>query len=171
MATDEQRLNDFQKILPEWFCECGKVNKGWHCECGFPKPKRENPQDLTNPDAMPHGPTWFCNACGAENWFPLGNCRSCGYREAKKGYCSGTDINHPKHYSRFNIEPIRFCMENNLDALQKDVVKYICRHDMKGGLDDVKKALRYAQMVAEHHYGVHIPIDWDNERPVDGITT
>jgi len=50
-------------------------------------------------------------------------------------------------------------------------VKYICRHDAKNGLEDVKKALRYAQMVAEDHYGVHIYIDWDDERPVDGITT
>ena len=136
--------------------------------------------DLTNPDAKPHGLTWVCPQCNFENWFPHGHCRNCQTVTSKHGVWSHNpseqerkenEIDRPHHYARWKIEPVTFIQENRLPFCEGNVVKYICRHDAKNGLEDVKKALRYAQMVAEDHYGVHIPIAWDDERPVDGITT
>lgn len=52
----------------------------------------------------------------------------------------------PKHYARYPIEPVRFCVENNLNAFQFNIIKYILRHDAKNGMEDLKKAKRYLEM-------------------------
>lgn len=52
----------------------------------------------------------------------------------------------PKHYARFPIEPVRFCMENGLDPFQFNIIKYTCRHSAKNGIEDLKKAKRYIEM-------------------------
>lgn len=58
----------------------------------------------------------------------------------------------PKHYSRYEIEPVRFIVTNKLDWFQGNIVKYICRapfkHDDKGQ-EDVRKVVRYAMMYAK----------------------
>lgn len=52
----------------------------------------------------------------------------------------------PNHYARFVIEPIYFIMKNNLPFWAGNVIKYVCRHDAKNGLEDLKKARRYLDM-------------------------
>ena len=49
----------------------------------------------------------------------------------------------PGHYSRFKIQPLDFIAENNLDFLQGNVIKYVCRYDAKNGLEDLHKARVY----------------------------
>lgn len=58
----------------------------------------------------------------------------------------GDNVHLPQHYARFKIEPVRFCIENNLNGFQFNIVKYILRHDAKNGLEDLKKARRYLDM-------------------------
>jgi hypothetical protein len=50
---------------------------------------------------------------------------------------------NPSHYTRFTIQPIVFIRENNLSFWQGNVIKYVCREDAKGGLEDLKKAREY----------------------------
>jgi hypothetical protein len=52
----------------------------------------------------------------------------------------------PKHYARFNIEPVRFICENNLNFFQANIIKYILRWDAKNGMEDLQKAKRYLTM-------------------------
>lgn len=59
----------------------------------------------------------------------------------------------PNHYARFNIEPIRFIVENNLNWFQGNIVKYICRFDAKNGIEDLEKARRYTQMQVQYLAG------------------
>lgn len=59
----------------------------------------------------------------------------------------------PEHYARFKIEPITFICENKLDFFQGNVVKYVCRHDAKNGVEDIKKAIRYLQMYVKYLQG------------------
>lgn len=59
----------------------------------------------------------------------------------------------PKYYGRYTIEPNTFCMVNKLGCAESNIIKYICRHDMKDGLKDLKKAQDYLGMLIEHHYG------------------
>ena len=66
-------------------------------------------------------------------------------------------IRLPQHYARFKIEPIRFIAENGLDWFQGNVVKYVCRHDAKNGIADLKKAQRYLEMYIKYLSG---DADW-----------
>lgn len=62
-------------------------------------------------------------------------------------------VSKPNHYHRFKIEPIRFCMENELPFWAANVVKYVCRWDAKDGIQDLKKAKRYLEMRIKHLEG------------------
>jgi len=79
---------------------------------------------------------------------------------------SNDAVTQPDHYARWSIEPITFAMVNGLPYAEGNVIKYICRHDAKNGAEDVRKVLRYAQMILQEHYGQYLPIDWDREYPV-----
>lgn len=56
------------------------------------------------------------------------------------------NVDLPEHYARFKHEPVRFSMENRLDAFQFNIIKYTCRHDSKNGIEDIEKVIRYATM-------------------------
>ena len=54
------------------------------------------------------------------------------------------EINWPKHYTAgFEIQPIDFIVENQLDFLEGNIIKYVSRYDMKGGVKDLRKAKFY----------------------------
>ena len=54
----------------------------------------------------------------------------------------------PEHY-HFAIEPWKFIAENNLDFAQGNVIKYICRYKYKNGIEDLKKAKQYIDMLID----------------------
>lgn len=56
-------------------------------------------------------------------------------------------VNRPHHYARFEIEPIYFIMKNKLPFAIGNIIKYVCRHDAKNGVEDLKKARRYLDML------------------------
>ena len=76
----------------------------------------------------------------------------------------GDNVVLPKHYSRFQIEPVRFIGENQLNFFQGNVVKYILRYDAKNGIEDVRKAKRYARMFELFLMGHP---EWHGIDPVD----
>lgn len=53
------------------------------------------------------------------------------------------DALNPSHYTIFKIQPNTFNTENNLDWLQGNIIKYVCRYPYKGGVTDLKKARHY----------------------------
>jgi len=57
-----------------------------------------------------------------------------------------------KHYKGFNIQPIEFVMANDLNYCEANIVKYACRHHMKGGIEDVDKIIHYAELLKELVY-------------------
>ena len=58
----------------------------------------------------------------------------------------------PDYYARYDIEPISFIMRNNIPYAEGNVIKYVFRHDMKGGKEDIDKAIRYLEMIKEERY-------------------
>ena len=56
----------------------------------------------------------------------------------------------PDHYRRSTIEPIQFILANKLDFCEGNVVKYVSRWKLKGGVEDLKKALHYLAFLIEH---------------------
>jgi len=57
------------------------------------------------------------------------------------------------HYKDMAIQPVEFIMANNLNYCEANIVKYACRHAAKGGAEDVKKIIHYAQLLLEVEYG------------------
>jgi hypothetical protein len=58
-----------------------------------------------------------------------------------------------EHYKNFKIEPVEFCQRNGLGFIEGLIVKYICRHKLKGGKEDLLKALHCIEMLKEIEYG------------------
>lgn len=80
---------------------------------------------------------------------------------ASGAIANGDMVNFPSHYARFKIEPIRFAVENNLNFLQANILKYVMRYDAKNGLEDLRKASRCLDMLIEFVKGNE---DWWQKR-------
>jgi hypothetical protein len=57
------------------------------------------------------------------------------------------------HYKDMPIQPIEFITKNKLDWYQGNIVKYASRHHSKGGADDLRKVIHYAELALEAQYG------------------
>lgn len=58
-----------------------------------------------------------------------------------------------EHYAKCRIQPIEYAMANKLDACQFSVVKYITRFRDKNGLEDLKKAKHFIDLLIQFEYG------------------
>jgi len=56
------------------------------------------------------------------------------------------------HYKKMIIQPAEFSNKNKLLFAEGNAIKYICRHNYKGGEEDVKKAIHYLEMILERDY-------------------
>ena len=57
------------------------------------------------------------------------------------------------HYAQQEIEPIEYTIANDLGYCEGNVVKYITRHKLKGGKEDILKAMHYLQFILDYEYG------------------
>lgn len=58
------------------------------------------------------------------------------------------------HYKGMKIQPIEFCMANELDFVQGSVIKYVTRYKTKNGVEDLKKARHFLDIqIAELEKG------------------
>lgn len=58
------------------------------------------------------------------------------------------------HYKDLAIQPVEFIHRNSLPYLEGNVLKYVVRHKMKNGAEDIRKAIHYCQLILELEYGV-----------------
>jgi hypothetical protein len=58
------------------------------------------------------------------------------------------------HYKDMAIQPVTFIVKNNIPFLEGNVIKYVCRHANKNGVQDIDKAIHYLQLIKELHYAV-----------------
>ena len=56
------------------------------------------------------------------------------------------------HYSRFKVQPSKFINDNKLLFAEGNAIKYICRHSVKNGKEDLEKAKHYIDMIIERDY-------------------
>lgn len=57
-----------------------------------------------------------------------------------------------EHYKGYAIQPIEFIHANNLAYAEGNVIKYVCRHRQKGGIDDLLKAKHYIDIIISLEY-------------------
>jgi len=58
-----------------------------------------------------------------------------------------------EHYRQGSIQPIEYIHANEMDFFSGNVVKYITRWKYKNGLEDLKKAKHYIELLMEQEYG------------------
>lgn len=53
------------------------------------------------------------------------------------------------HYKQFKIQPAEFCHKNAIPYLEATAIKYLCRWRLKGGIQDLDKAIHFIEMLKE----------------------
>ena len=56
------------------------------------------------------------------------------------------------HYLKYKIQPSKFVIENKLLFPEGSAIKYIIRHQDKGGKKDLLKAIHFIEMIIERDY-------------------
>ena len=56
------------------------------------------------------------------------------------------------HYRKMKIQPSEFANKNHLPFAEGNVIKYISRHQYKGGKEDLLKAKHFIDMIIERDY-------------------
>jgi len=56
------------------------------------------------------------------------------------------------HYKNCTIQPIDFIEANGLGWCEGNAIKYIVRHKIKNGKQDLDKAIHYLQLLKEREY-------------------
>ena len=57
-----------------------------------------------------------------------------------------------KHYLKYKVQPSKFVVENKLLYPEGCVIKYVIRHQDKGGKQDLEKAKHIIDMIIERDY-------------------
>ena len=58
------------------------------------------------------------------------------------------------HYKNFPIQPAEFIEKNHIHFLDGCVIKRMCRHEAKAGVEDLRKAIHEIRLIMELRYGV-----------------
>lgn len=53
------------------------------------------------------------------------------------------------HYKDLKIQPIEFIHANNIPFCEANAIKYLCRWRNKNGIEDLKKAKHYIDLLIE----------------------
>jgi len=53
------------------------------------------------------------------------------------------------HYRDMKIQPVDFILSNAMGFCEGNVVKYVCRHRVKNGIEDLRKARHYLQLLMD----------------------
>ena len=53
------------------------------------------------------------------------------------------------HYKSLKIQPVEFIHINGLGYIAGNIIKYVCRYKVKNGIEDLRKARHYIDMLIE----------------------
>jgi len=53
------------------------------------------------------------------------------------------------HYMKLKIQPVEFIHKNGISYIEGNIIKYVVRWRDKGGIDDLRKARHYLDMLIE----------------------
>lgn len=57
------------------------------------------------------------------------------------------------HYRNMTIQPVEYILANGIPFVEGCVIKYVSRWRNKNGVDDLKKARHFLDMLIEHEEG------------------
>lgn len=80
----------------------------------------------------------ICNICYKD--IPTGGSHICIPLE---------DITKQPHYTQYKIQPMEFIGMNKIGYIEGNIIKYVCRYNVKNGVEDLKKAKHYLDKLIE----------------------
>lgn len=72
----------------------------------------------------------------------------CGYDREELEEALGVQVGGD-HYKNKAIQPVEYCMANNIGFMEGSVIKYVTRWKDKGGVEDLKKARHFLDMLID----------------------
>jgi hypothetical protein len=75
------------------------------------------------------------------------------------------------HYKVAKIQPVEYAEANQLGPCAFSVLKYISRYRRKNGLEDLKKALHYLQILMKLEYGVESQIAYEEKSDAEHVAS
>ncbi len=63
-----------------------------------------------------------------------------------------TDQIGGSHYKNLKIQPTEFIHANNIGFIEGNIIKYVVRHKDKNGIEDLKKARHYIDLLIKFEY-------------------
>ena len=57
------------------------------------------------------------------------------------------------HYERMQIDPLLYIMANEIDWCEGNIIKYVSRYKHKNGIEDLKKAKHYLEILIKNYGG------------------
>jgi hypothetical protein len=57
-----------------------------------------------------------------------------------------------EHYKSMKIQPVEFIHTNNIPFIEGAIIKYLCRHKRKNGLEDLRKAKHFIDLLIQLEY-------------------
>jgi len=56
------------------------------------------------------------------------------------------------HYTKYKIQPTEFIHKNKVPFIEGNIIKYVMRHKEKNGVEDLKKAKHYIDLLIQFEY-------------------
>jgi hypothetical protein len=56
------------------------------------------------------------------------------------------------HYTIYKIQPTEFIHTNSIPFIEGNIIKYVMRHKNKNGIEDLKKARHYIDLLIKLEY-------------------
>jgi len=56
------------------------------------------------------------------------------------------------HYKKLKIQPTEFIHANEIPFIEGNIIKYVIRHRDKNGIEDLKKARHYIDLLIQFEY-------------------
>lgn len=56
------------------------------------------------------------------------------------------------HYKIYKIQPTEFIHSNSIPFIEGNIIKYVVRHRHKNGIEDLKKAKHYIELLIKFEY-------------------
>lgn len=56
------------------------------------------------------------------------------------------------HYKKLKIQPTEFIHANDIPFIEGNIIKYVIRHRDKNGIEDLKKAKHYIDLLIQFEY-------------------
>jgi hypothetical protein len=75
------------------------------------------------------------------------------HQKKQKGPIMSDNVNRPQHYTQGKIEVIDFILDQKMNFLEGNVIKYVSRYKFKNGIEDLKKAAFYLNKLIEELNG------------------